>query len=80
MAPFKTGCPTFNVVISRGRRIGIARATASSVIRVHLWLVLVGISDGLQWFGIELDDELNRLHTGGREGSIGKEAPISYSF
>jgi hypothetical protein len=50
------------------------------VIRVHLWLVLVGIIDGLQWFGIELDDELNRLHTGGREGSIGKEALVSYTF
>ena len=31
------------------------------------------ICDGLQWTGIELDDELNRLHTGGREGFISKE-------
>jgi acetate kinase len=32
------------------------------------------ICDGLQWIGIELDEELNRSHTGGREGLISKEA------
>ena len=31
------------------------------------------ISNGLQWTGIELHDELNRLHTGGREGLISRE-------
>jgi len=31
------------------------------------------ICDGLQWIGIELDEELNRLHTGGREGLISRE-------
>jgi acetate kinase len=31
------------------------------------------ICDGLQWIGIELDEELNRSHTGGREGLISKE-------
>ena len=31
------------------------------------------ICDGLQWIGIELDEELNRLHTGGREGLISTE-------
>src|SRR4029434_3542236 len=31
------------------------------------------ICDGLQWIGIEVDEELNRLHTGGREGLISKE-------
>jgi acetate kinase len=31
------------------------------------------ICDGLQWIGIELDAELNRQHTGGREGLISKE-------
>ena len=30
------------------------------------------ICDGLQWIGIELNEELNRLHTG-REGLISKE-------
>src|SRR5262249_40329894 len=29
MAPFETGCPAFNVLTSLGRRMGIARATAS---------------------------------------------------
>ena len=32
-----------------------------------------GICDGLQWIGIELDEELNRQHTGGREGLISRE-------
>jgi acetate kinase len=31
------------------------------------------ICDGLQWIGIELQEELNRLHSGGREGLISKE-------
>lgn len=31
------------------------------------------ICGGLQWIGIELDEELNRKHTGGREGLISKE-------
>ncbi len=31
------------------------------------------ICDGLQWMGLELDEELNRLHTGGREGLISKQ-------
>jgi acetate kinase len=31
------------------------------------------ICDGLQWIGIELDEERNRLHTGGREGLISDE-------
>jgi acetate kinase len=31
------------------------------------------ICDGLQWIGIELHEELNRSHTGGREGLISKE-------
>ena len=31
------------------------------------------ICDGLQWIGIELDEELNRLRTGGREGLISRE-------
>jgi acetate kinase len=31
------------------------------------------ICDGLQWIGIELDQELNRSHTGGREGLISRE-------
>jgi acetate kinase len=35
--------------------------------------VRTGICDGLQWIGIEIDEELNRLHTGGREGLISKE-------
>lgn len=32
------------------------------------------ICDGLQWIGIELDEELNRRHTHGREGLITKES------
>jgi acetate kinase len=32
------------------------------------------ICDGLQWIGIDLDEELNRKHTGGREGLISKES------
>src|SRR5829696_6233738 len=35
-------------------------------IRARIW-------DGLQWIGIELHEELNRSHTGGREGLISKE-------
>lgn len=31
------------------------------------------ICDGLQWIGIELNEELNQSHTGGREGLISKE-------
>jgi acetate kinase len=31
------------------------------------------ICNDLQWMGIEIDDELNRLHTGGREGLISRE-------
>jgi acetate kinase len=31
------------------------------------------ICDGLQWIGIEVSEELNRLHTGGREGLISRE-------
>jgi len=31
------------------------------------------ICDGLQWIGIELNEELNRSHTDGREGLISKE-------
>ena len=31
------------------------------------------ICDGLQWIGIELDEEVNRSHTGGREGLISRE-------
>ena len=31
------------------------------------------ICKGLQWIGIELHEELNRLHTGGREGLISRE-------
>ena len=31
------------------------------------------ICDGLQWIGIELDEEQNRSHTGGREGLISRE-------
>ena len=31
------------------------------------------ICSGLQWIGIELNEELNRLHTGGREGVISQE-------
>jgi len=37
------------------------------------WQVRARICDGLQWIGIELDEELNRQHTGGREGLISKE-------
>jgi acetate kinase len=32
------------------------------------------ICDGLQWIGIELDEELNRKHIRGREGLIAKES------
>jgi len=35
--------------------------------------VRAGICDGLQWIGIELEEELNRQHTGGREGLISRE-------
>jgi acetate kinase len=31
------------------------------------------ICDGLQWIGVELDEELNRSHTSGREGLISRE-------
>jgi acetate kinase len=31
------------------------------------------ICDGLQWMGLELDDELNAAHTNGREGIISRE-------
>jgi len=31
------------------------------------------ICDGLQWMGIDLDEQLNRKHTGDREGLISKE-------
>jgi Acetate kinase len=31
------------------------------------------ICDGLQWIGIELDEELNRSHNGGQEGLISKK-------
>ena len=31
------------------------------------------ICDGLQWIGLELNEELNRSHTGGREGLISRE-------
>ena len=31
------------------------------------------ICDGLQWIGIELNEEVNRSHTGGREGLISSE-------
>jgi acetate kinase len=31
------------------------------------------ICDGLQWAGLELNEEQNRAHTGGREGLISKE-------
>ena len=37
------------------------------------WEVRARICEGLQWIGIELDEELNRQHTGGREGLISKE-------
>ena len=37
------------------------------------WEVRERICDGLQWIGIELDAELNRQHSGGREGLISKE-------
>jgi acetate kinase len=37
------------------------------------WEVRARICDGLQWMGLELDEELNRLHTGGREGLISKQ-------
>ncbi len=38
------------------------------------WEVRSRICDGLQWMGLELDEELNRLHTGGREGLISKQS------
>jgi acetate kinase len=31
------------------------------------------ICEGLDWIGIQLDEEQNRKHTGGREGLISKE-------
>jgi acetate kinase len=31
------------------------------------------ICDGLQWIGVELDEELNRSHAGGREGLVSKK-------
>ena len=34
---------------------------------------LRSLIDGLQWIGLELDEELNRSHTGGREGLISRE-------
>jgi acetate kinase len=37
------------------------------------WEVRARICEGLQWLGLELDDERNRAHVGGREGSISKE-------
>jgi acetate kinase len=37
------------------------------------WEVRARICEGLQWIGIELDEELNRQHAGGREGLISKE-------
>src|SRR5215216_2045964 len=37
------------------------------------WEVRARICDGLQWMGLELDDALNRLHIGGREGVISKQ-------
>jgi acetate kinase len=37
------------------------------------WEVRQRICDGLQWIGIELEEELNRQHIGGREGLISKE-------
>lgn len=37
------------------------------------WEVRARICDGLQWAGLELDEERNRAHTGGREGLISKE-------
>jgi acetate kinase len=37
------------------------------------WEVRARICDGLQWIGIEIDEELNRKHTAGREGLISKE-------
>jgi acetate kinase len=37
------------------------------------WEVRSRICEGLQWIGIELDEELNRQHAGGREGLISKE-------
>ena len=38
------------------------------------WEVRARICEGLQWMGIELDDELNRAHTSGREGLISNES------
>jgi acetate kinase len=37
------------------------------------WEIRARICDGLQWIGIELDEEMNRQRTGGREGLISKE-------
>lgn len=36
--------------------------------------VRAGISDGLAWMGLELDEERNREHTGGREGLISRDS------
>jgi acetate kinase len=35
--------------------------------------VRANIADGLAWMGLELDEERNREHTGGREGSISRD-------
>lgn len=37
------------------------------------WDVRARICDGLQWAGLELDEERNRAQTGGREGLISRE-------
>ena len=37
------------------------------------WEVRASICDGLQWMGLELDEDLNRLHTHGREGLISQQ-------
>jgi acetate kinase len=34
------------------------------------WEIRARICEGLQWLGVELDDELNRAHVAGREGVI----------
>ncbi|HEX2268889.1 MAG TPA: hypothetical protein VHH35_05120 [Pyrinomonadaceae bacterium] len=34
------------------------------------WEIRSRVCDGLQWLGLELDDDLNRAHIAGREGSI----------
>jgi acetate kinase len=36
--------------------------------------VRASISDGLAWMGLELDEERNREHTGGREGLISRDS------